>query len=289
LDILAFSMLVLGSILSGVWIVLLVVGISKYGDYFDEVNLLKNPLKPILPLALVLVNTIAYDFSMKKDRQRMQACRNIYGADHYEFEFYQHFATKISVLLTLIVITALIYPLTGVIGYMIMGGVATIIAFVAINDSLDDKDRKRQEELIRDFPGVLSKIALLVNAEVIIDEAWKIVAKTGNGVIFTEMRKTESRMVNSMTFGEALVEFGNDCGHQDIKKISSVIAQKATKGSDDIDEYLQLYSKEMWEEKKHLVRRQGEKASSKLLIPIGLMFLGILALIGIPLVSNLQI
>ena len=46
--------------------------------------------------------------------------------------------------------------------------------------------------------------------------------------------------------------------------------------------FLKDLSDEMWEEKKHLVKRKGEAANSKLLIPITMIFIGILGMIMIP-------
>jgi tight adherence protein C len=52
---------------------------------------------------------------------------------------------------------------------------------------------------------------------------------------------------------------------------------------------LQDQSKEVWSAKKHSVKRQGEKAASKLLIPIMLMFIGILIMVIVPIFTNMGI
>jgi tight adherence protein C len=44
---------------------------------------------------------------------------------------------------------------------------------------------------------------------------------------------------------------------------------------------------EMWEEKKHLVKRKGEAANSKLLLPVGMIFVGILLMIIVPAFTNM--
>ena len=45
-------------------------------------------------------------------------------------------------------------------------------------------------------------------------------------------------------------------------------------------------SREMWEEKKNIVRQKGETAGGKLLIPIGMIFIGVLILIIVPVFDN---
>jgi len=281
--------LIVGSIMSLAWLFLLLVGNKKYGEYFSDIPLKSYPVKPIFPIGLYAIELAKYDFSSKHDRLRLQQCRNIYGKENYEFYFYLNNAMKISIPFTVLIISLFIYPLSNDSLMTTIGLCVTVFSFVFIDDAIKDRFDKREDELMRDFPGALSKIALLVNAGINTIDAWKITANSGRGVLFEEMKKTSIRVENGMSFTESLVEFGNDCGDQKIKKISSILAQNIQKGNDDINEYLQTYSREMWEEKKHRVRRKGEQASSKLLIPIGMMFLGILALIGIPLIANLNV
>ena len=64
--------------------------------------------------------------------------------------------------------------------------------------------------------------------------------------------------------------------------------QNLSKGNSELVEYLKQQGKESWENKKHNVRRQGEKASSKLLIPIGIMFIGILIIVVVPIFGNMM-
>jgi tight adherence protein C len=45
-------------------------------------------------------------------------------------------------------------------------------------------------------------------------------------------------------------------------------------------------SDESWNEQKHAVRRKGEMASTKMLFPIMLIFLGILIMIMLPITTN---
>ena len=46
-------------------------------------------------------------------------------------------------------------------------------------------------------------------------------------------------------------------------------------------------SAEIWNLKRQLVKREGEKASSKLLIPKFLMFMGILIMVIVPIFTNI--
>jgi len=59
------------------------------------------------------------------------------------------------------------------------------------------------------------------------------------------------------------------------------------KGNKELVDMLQAQSAESWQLKKHLATREGEKAASKLLMPMMLMFVGILIMVLIPIFANL--
>ena len=48
-------------------------------------------------------------------------------------------------------------------------------------------------------------------------------------------------------------------------------------------------SREIWNIRRNLIKQQGEKAASKLLIPICVMFVGILIMIIVPIFTNLGV
>ena len=52
---------------------------------------------------------------------------------------------------------------------------------------------------------------------------------------------------------------------------------------------LQSQSKEVWNLRRQNIRRQGEKAASKLMLPIMIMFIGILIMVLIPIFANLGV
>lgn len=96
-------------------------------------------------------------------------------------------------------------------------------------------------------------------------------------------------MNNGVSEIDAMFNFGSRCIIPEIKKFTSTIIQGMTKGNSELTAMLQEQSKEVWQLKKQLVRREGEKAASKLLIPICVMFVGILIMIIVPIFTNLGV
>ena len=94
-------------------------------------------------------------------------------------------------------------------------------------------------------------------------------------------------MQNGRSASDAINEFGQRCMLQEIRKFTSTLIQGLTKGNSELSSMLKQQSSEVWELKKQLIRRQGEAADSKLLLPMCLSFVGILIMIIIPIFSNL--
>ena len=143
--------------------------------------------------------------------------------------------------------------------------------------------------MLSDFSNVVSKLALLTNAGMIMREAWEEVAYTGDSELYKEMQKTVVEMNNGVAEVDAFFNFGVRCIIPEIKKFTSTIVQGLVKGNSELVVMLQAQSKEVWSAKKQNVRRQGAKAASKLLIPILIMFIGILIMVLVPIFTNMGV
>ena len=66
-----------------------------------------------------------------------------------------------------------------------------------------------------------------------------------------------------------------------------MLVQNLEKGNKELVDFLKNESAVCWEEKKHIVKRQGEAAANKLMIPLGMILVGIFVMILVPIVSNI--
>ena len=137
------------------------------------------------------------------------------------------------------------------------------------------------------FPQVLSKLTLLVNSGMMLRDAWRNVAQKGEGILFEEMNMTCEEMNQGISEIDAYQNFAERCEVKEIKRFTSSIIQNMVKGNAELTNFLREMSDEMWNEKKNMVKRQGEAANSKLLIPTIMIFTGILILIMVPMFTNL--
>ena len=150
-----------------------------------------------------------------------------------------------------------------------------------------NKVKKRSEKFLNEFPNAVSTIALLVNSGMILREAWREVSLSDETELYLEMRKVNEEIDNGTPEIDALYNFANRCVTPEIKKFTSFIVQGLEKGSKDLANALSNQTRELWELKKQNTLRQGELASSKLMIPLMVMFVGILIMIIGPIMTNL--
>ena len=81
---------------------------------------------------------------------------------------------------------------------------------------------------------------------------------------------------------KAYEHFGRRCRIPSYNKLATLLSQNIRKGAANLPLLLREESKDAFEERKHLARSMGEKAGTKLLVPM-MMLLGItLVIIMVP-------
>lgn len=166
-----------------------------------------------------------------------------------------------------------------------VGIVSCIVVSYYFFTYVPSKLKTRTEECESEFPNAISKMALLVNSGMIINEAWKKVAYGKDGVIYDIMRISCDEMDNGTSNIDAIYNFGTRCNSAEIKKFTSALIQSLEKGGGELPGFLIEQSSEIMEFKRQFMLQKGEKAAGALLAPIGLMFAGVILLV---LVAALQ-
>jgi len=123
----------------------------------------------------------------------------------------------------------------------------------------------------------------------ILREAWREVSFSGNSELYLEMQKVNDEIDNGVSEVDALFNFAARCVTPDIKKFTSFVVQGLEKGSKDLADALRNQTNELWQLKKQYTLRRGELASSKLMIPLMIMFIGVLVMVMGPIMTNLVI
>ena len=220
-------------------------------------------------------------------------CLELYGKKHAENKTKQLLAKLLS------------FPIIGValslmLGAVVMGfgnatagiailGIGTILVLVlvyAMYDEVSDQANKRREAITRQFPNMVSKLALLVTSGMIMDRAWKETAYSQEAELYREMQKTSEELDNLVSPEAAYGGFIGRCNTKETAKLASAIMQNLSKGNAEIGRLLKDLAKEAWSERRHTAKRDSEKANSKLMIPTMLLFLAILVMLMVPVAMN---
>lgn len=150
---------------------------------------------------------------------------------------------------------------------------------------------KRERELMRDYPEVVSRLTVFLGAGLTIRGAWekvvrgyeKSLAEGGRKhAAYEEMRETLDRMEKKVPEGKAYQEFGKACGLQPYLKLAGLLEQNRREGTKNLRGTMRLEMASAFEERKNLARKQGEEAGAKLLIPLFLMLGVVMAMVMAP-------
>ena len=278
----------LGAVSLIFWLLFFAKG-KKHNELFEVLDEAEFPLKEIYGIGFAVLELFRYSYKTKGDRKMRQQLSVLYGDKYCEYYLRVVHSQQITLSMTLIVVAFSLYGLTSEIAAFFVGVMFAGLAYYYYGTSAQEKIKKRSEALLHDFSEVVSKLALLTNAGMVLNEAWREVAFAGKGIIYTEMQTAVSEMENGVSSVDAIYNFGNRCIIPEVKKFTSTVIQGVTKGNSELSLMLQEQSKEVWQMKKQLARREGEKAASKLLIPICIMFVGILIMIIVPIFTNLGV
>lgn len=280
--------MIIATVLVALFVIFLLIG-GAYNHMIAPLDNKEFPLCELYGVGFVILAIFRHSYVTKSERKRRQQIALIYGEKHSEYYLRVFAAERVTLSFLLATVG---FAMFGLANEIVIVGVFLMFAFVAYYYTAtlpQTRLEKKSAQILSDFADVASKLALLVNAGMIMKDAWEKVAYTGESELYAEMQRVCVNIRNGMSETDAYAEFGSRCSSAEIKKFTSTIVQGLVKGNRELTEMIKQQSREIWDAKRHRVRQQGEKAASKLLIPICIMFIGILIMIIIPIFSNLGV
>lgn len=279
--------LAVGTVLAVVYLLVCAAATKKYQQLLAPLDDKEHFFKAVYPLGFLVCDLVPFIMKTSIAHERAHACEVIYGSVYKEFYFRLNYAQKVSVVLFMVPFALLLVPLLGGAG-VVLGLLAAVCGWWYYDMKLTDEMDVRADEIAQGLPDVLSKLALLVSAGMVMKEAWERVGGTGTTTIYREMQKATQDMQNSgMSETEAIIGFGVRCGSPEAKKFATTLAQNLSKGNRELADFLMKQSSASWAEKREYAKQKGEAASSKLMIPIAGMMIGVMVMVVVPIFSNL--
>ncbi|MCI5529502.1 MAG: type II secretion system F family protein [Blautia sp.] len=148
---------------------------------------------------------------------------------------------------------------------------------------------RRYEELLMDYPGLIMKFTLLIQAGMTARRAFQKIAvdykrkkPAKPRIAYEEVVTACYEMDSGVSETEAYRRFGERCGQVKYKTFATLLIQNLQKGSRHLADLLEKESMEAWDDRKRKARVLGEAATTKLLVPMVLMLVVVMAIIMIP-------
>jgi tight adherence protein C len=173
-------------------------------------------------------------------------------------------------------------------GVLVIGTAIVVLLAYSKFDEVRAKANRRREAIARQFPNVVSKLALLVCSGMIMDRAWRETAGSREGELYQEMKLTGDELSQNIAPEAAYSSFIVRCNTKETSKLASAILQNISKGNAEIGDLLRGLAREAWQERRHTAKRDAEKANGRLIIPTMMLFLSILIMIMVPLAMSMQ-
>lgn len=270
-----------------IWCILAVKYEQTYAEIIATIDAEKYRYPELFCIGFATMALLKIDIKSKRARNRIKEIAEVQGKKYAEYYYYVINGAKWTYGITLFVFFAVLGSMGNSWAALLFGLLLSGLLMVYVDETLNDELEDRRDELLTDLPQMLSKLTLLVNSGMVIREAWNKVAEGEDGVLYREMKITAQEMQNGISDFQAYRNFADRCAIKEIRRFSSTMIQNLQKGNSEIVYFLKEMSNEMWEEKKHLTKRKGEVANSKLLIPTIMIFIGILVMIVVPAFMNM--
>lgn len=284
---LAFVMAFIGTIIVAFWCIIY----FKYKEMYDDVISAIDKKQFILPEAFFIgfgvIDLFKINLRSVSGRRKEKNLAEIYGEKYAEYYRYVIVGGQITYGITIAPLGFFIGAITNDLTFAILTIIAAAALIIYLDLDVKSAIDKRRDKILSDYPEALSQLTLLVNAGMVVRDAWCKVSENSDRPLYKEMKETSVEIQNGVSEIDAFYNFSQRCAVKEIRKFVSILTQNIQKGGAELTTSLKLMTTESWEEKKHEAKRKGELASQKLLIPVMIMFIGILIMIIVPVFSNM--
>ncbi|WP_066497496.1 type II secretion system F family protein [Abyssisolibacter fermentans] len=266
---------------------------NKYNDIIDELDKKEYPLKSLMPMGLYIMKAVGYKYNTKYDQYIKQKLINLHTTRNDNYYLKLFWVNKVTYLMVVLLIIGLFGAgIKEVSREFIFFAIILIFAvFYGMDKDLDKKIEDKNRLIRLDFPSFMNEISLLINAGMTLPKAWEKIVKDNrdnNRPLYKELEYTYFEIKSGKAQQKAYEDFAKRCRTPEITKFISIVLQNLKRGNAQLSMLLRVLGAECWEIRKNTAKKLGEEASSKLLMPMMLMFIGILLIMMLPAVLQLQ-
>lgn len=175
--------------------------------------------------------------------------------------------------------------------FLIATPIVAAVIYYSKDRDLHKLVKDREEQMKLDYPDIVSSLALLIGAGMTVTNAWKkivndyCIERKETGIkryAYEEMLITVYEMDNGVMQTKAFERFGRRCRISSYNKLATMLSQNIRKGASNLTIVLKEEATESFNERKHTARQLGEKAGTKLLMPMMMHLAIVMVIIMIP-------
>jgi len=176
----------------------------------------------------------------------------------------------------------------------------TVLAAMAVfymkDKDLQEELEKRRKEMKKEYPVIVSKYALFLEAGMTVRGAFVKIcmdyyAKKPDRIhpLYEEMHYSCNELKAGVSESKVYENFGRRTGVQEYARLCALLGQNLKKGNTALAKRLKEESDDAVSENMQAMKRRGEEAGTKLLAPMGMMLVLVLVIIMLPAFSGLGI
>lgn len=265
------------------------------GRYNMSLRLLTRkdyPLLAFLPVGLFLLDLVKYPYSTAYDRKLLWKVIRLHEQSQGRMYLQILWANKIVYAYCGLVLAGFIGAASGGFDFLVFClSLGLVLGMFFLPDyEIEERIKKKYLTMQIEFPEILNKMTLLLSAGLTIPRAWEKIVRdnTKDTALYRELNKTLLAIQSGTPYLQAYEDFAKRCRTPEITKYISLLIQNMKKGNAELVAVLTLLATECWEMRKNTAKRLGEEASTKLLLPMMLMFGAILLIVATPAVLALK-
>ena len=169
--------------------------------------------------------------------------------------------------------------------------IGSAASYVLKDKELKKAMEERSAQMLGDYPQFVSQIVLYMGAGMTMRNIFE---KLGSGYVrkrdatgekkylYEEILRAGRELSAGASEGSVYEHFGLRCGGQQYTRLTTLLSQNLRKGNSELLKVLQEESKRAFDERMDRVRKAGEEAGTKLLLPMIIMLVIVMVIIMIP-------
>ena len=175
---------------------------------------------------------------------------------------------------------------------LLLEGVAVFLIWFLQKKNRQQEQKKLEESMERDYPDIVEQLALLLGAGMTLRQAFGKMAaryldKRKKGLISEKaVYERLVRMHRRLSEGEnervAYRQFAEETRLMCYHRLIRILLGNLEKGSQGICEFLEQESRQAYEQRITQAKKLGEEASTRMLLPLMLMMLIVMAVVTVP-------